>query len=140
MLKQKAQEELQIEEQQEKNLTKEEIDNLISNQAATASKSNFESLQSTKAVLKSLEQLFLKNQELRQSNEPEKFMESEEELHETLKNQIMPLSAESNPDAIKYFCQAEGIRLLVEIMDHPNTDISISCAAFLVKEITDEEQ
>ena len=66
-------------------------------------------------------------------------MESEEELYEILKNQVMPLSAEGDPEAISNFCKGDGVRLLVEIMDHPNTDISISCAAFLVKEITDEE-
>ena len=52
----------------------------------------------------------------------------------------MPLSAESGNEAIKNFVEADGVRLLVEIMDHPNTDISIGCAANLVKEITDEEQ
>tara|TARA_B110000285_G_C15049475_1_gene576185 strand:+ start:125 stop:307 length:183 start_codon:yes stop_codon:yes gene_type:complete len=60
MLKQKAQEELN-EEQDAKNLTKDEIDNLIQNQPFKLQPSNFESLQSTKAILKSLEEIFLKN-------------------------------------------------------------------------------
>jgi hypothetical protein len=66
-------------------------------------------------------------------------MESEEKLHEFLKNEIMPLSAESDDKSVQFFVQGDGIRLLVEIMDHPNTDISIGCAAFLVKEITEED-
>lgn len=78
MLKQKAQEELN-EEQDAKNLTKDEIDNLIQNQPFKLQSSNFESLQSTKAILKSLEEIFLKNQELRESSkDPKDFMESEE--------------------------------------------------------------
>jgi hypothetical protein len=52
---------------------------LIQNQPFKLQSSNFESLQSTKAILKSLEEIFLKNQELRESSkDPKDFMESEE--------------------------------------------------------------
>ena len=72
-------------------------------------------------------------------NGPEKFMESEENLYDFLRSQIMPLSAVQNQISIENFCEANGIQQIIEIMEHENTDISIACAIQLIKELTDEE-
>ena len=121
MLQKKAKEELQEEDQ----LTKEAIQEIVDKDV----QDNYSgSLQACKALVKKLAELFNTNQELRNHNpDIEQFAESEETLYEYLRTQVMPISAD-NPEAVLNFIEAGGIPLLVELMDHQNSDISISCA------------
>jgi hypothetical protein len=50
----------------------------------------------------------------------------------------MPISADKD-EAVLAFIEANGIPIVIELMDHPNTDISISCAVQFLKELTDED-
>jgi hypothetical protein len=66
-------------------------------------------------------------------------MESEEELYEFLRQSVLPLSASSNSEDIETFLSSGGIPLILQVLDHENTDIAVSCGIQLLKELTDEE-
>ncbi|KAK5582203.1 hypothetical protein RB653_003786, partial [Dictyostelium firmibasis] len=94
-----------------------------------------------KKLVLSFEKKYLKNQQLRDKyqNEPEKFMESEIDLHEEIKKlQIMATS----PDLYKLFVSLGSVVSLGSLVIHDNTDISISVIDLFNEliEAEDEEQ
>ncbi|KAM9994271.1 hypothetical protein ACTFIZ_005587 [Dictyostelium cf. discoideum] len=96
---------------------------------------------SLKKLVLSFEKKYLKNQQLRDKyqNEPEKFMESEIDLHEEIKKlQIIATS----PDLYKLFVSLGSIVSLGSLLIHDNTDISISVIDLFNEliEAEDEEQ
>ena len=68
-------------------------------------------------------------------DEPEKFLDSEAEVHIAIK-QLQSISA--YPQHAGDFIQSGGIDALIEVLDHPNPDISIESVIFLT-ELTDED-
>ncbi|KAM9953696.1 hypothetical protein ACTFIR_008787 [Dictyostelium discoideum] len=96
---------------------------------------------SLRKLVLSFEKKYLKNQQLRDKyqNEPEKFMESEIDLHEEIKKlQIIATS----PDLYKLFVSLGSIVSLGSLLIHDNTDISISVIDLFNEliEAEDEEQ
>ncbi|KAN0022286.1 hypothetical protein ACTFIU_004462 [Dictyostelium citrinum] len=94
-----------------------------------------------KKLVLSFEKKYLKNQQLRDKyqNEPERFMESEIDLHEEIKKlQIIATS----PDLYKLFVSLGSIVSLGSLIIHDNTDISISVIDLFneLVEAEDEEQ
>ena len=81
----------------------------------------------------------MKNQVARQTDDPKIFMESEGQLYDYLRTNILPISAVQDEQLIQNFISSEGIETLIELLDHPNSDISINCATLLLRELTDEE-
>jgi hypothetical protein len=86
----------------------------------------------------SLAELHSNNLELRRDNDAQKFAESESALYEFIRTNVMPISADKD-EAVLAFIEAKGIPVVIELMDHPNTDISVSCAVQFLKELTDED-
>ncbi|XP_055378188.1 beta-catenin-like protein 1 [Condylostylus longicornis] len=77
----------------------------------------------------------LKNQEMRMKHpdNPEKFMESEVDLHET----ILELKVVATvPDLYPILVDLHAIPSLLELLSHPNTDISVAIVD-LIQEMTD---
>jgi beta-catenin-like protein 1 len=88
-----------------------------------------------KKMMLLFEKRVLKNQEMRIKfpEQPEKFMDSEIDLHEV----IQQLNAVSTcPDLYPLMVELNGIPSLLELLSHPNTDISVSVVN-LIQELTD---
>ncbi|KYN10628.1 Beta-catenin-like protein 1 [Trachymyrmex cornetzi] len=91
------------------------------------------------ATLKRMILLFekraLRNQEMRVKfpDQPEKFMESEVELHETL--QELHIIA-TNPDLYQLMVELGAVPSLLELLSHENTDIAVGVVD-LLQELTD---
>lgn len=88
-----------------------------------------------KKMLLLFEKRVLKNQEMRIKfpDNPEKFMESEMELHDT----IQQLQAVSTvPDLYPVIIQLNAVPSLLELLSHQNTDISVAILN-LLQEMTD---
>ncbi|KAK0087254.1 hypothetical protein PV325_001410 [Microctonus aethiopoides] len=91
------------------------------------------------ATLKRMVLLFekraLRNQEMRVKfpDQPEKFMESEVELHETL--QELHVIA-TNPDLYPLMVELGAVPSLLELLSHENTDIAVGVVD-LLQELTD---
>ncbi|GAB0097458.1 beta-catenin-like protein 1 [Sergentomyia squamirostris] len=81
------------------------------------------------------EKRVLKNQEMRIkfSENPEKFMETELELHEVLQ-QLQSIA--TVPDLYPLFVELNAVPSLLELLSHPNTDISVTVCD-LLQELTD---
>jgi beta-catenin-like protein 1 len=92
---------------------------------------------SLKKLLLGFEKKINKNQKLRMKypDEPEKFMDSEVELHEEL-NALYALSA--SPELYPTFVQAGSVQSLLGMVAHENTDVSLA-AVGLLQELTDPE-
>lgn len=90
---------------------------------------------SLKKIFLLFEKRVLKNQEMRIKfpDQPEKFMESELDLHEVLQ-QLNSVS--TAPDLYPLVVELNGIASLLELLAHPNTDISVSVVD-LIQEMTD---
>ena len=93
--------------------------------------------ESLKKLLLALEKKINKNQKLRMKypTDPEKFMDSEVELHEELNN-LYAISA--SPDLYPTFVQAGSVQSLLGMVAHENTDVSLA-AVGLLQELTDPE-
>ncbi|XP_024872199.1 beta-catenin-like protein 1 [Temnothorax curvispinosus] len=91
------------------------------------------------ATLKRMILLFekraLRNQEMRVKfpDQPEKFMESEVELHETL--QELHIVA-TNPDLYQLMVELGAVPSLLELLSHENTDVAVGVVD-LLQELTD---
>ena len=94
-------------------------------------------VESLKKLLLSFEKKISKNQKLRMKypDEPEKFMDSEIELHEELNN-LYALSA--SPELYPTFVQSGSVVSLLGMVAHENTDISLA-AVGLLQELTEPE-
>ena len=92
---------------------------------------------SIKRMVLSLEKKYAKNQELRikHSDIPQKFMESEIELHVEL-GKCMILA--TYPTLYPVFVSSGGIKLLLGLLSHENSDIIIGAIDFL-HEVTDSD-
>ena len=66
-------------------------------------------------------------------------MDSEEVLYEFLRTHILPISAVKDGKSVDRFVKAGGITILIELLDHKNTEISIKCALQALKELTEED-
>lgn len=84
-----------------------------------------------------LEKRILKNQEMRIKfpDSPEKFMSSEIELNDILQ-QLSTLTTQ--PDNYPLFVRLGGVNSLLELLSHPNSDISIGIVD-LLQELTDAD-
>lgn len=92
---------------------------------------------SLKQLLNSFLKKCSKNEELRAkfSDTPEKFMESEVELHSVM-DQLFPLAA--SPELYPIFISGGGLLALINLLTHENTDISIQ-AISLLQELIDSD-
>lgn len=91
--------------------------------------------QGLKKLLLVFEKKNLKNQELRikYPDNPVKFMDSEVELHSV----IQELKAVATvPDLYPVLVELNGIPSLLELLNHPNTDIAVAIVD-LLQEVTD---
>lgn len=91
--------------------------------------------QGLKKLLLVFEKKNLKNQELRikYSDNPVKFMDSEVDLHSV----IIELKAVATvPDLYPVLVELNGIPSLLELLNHPNTDIAVAIID-LLQELTD---
>lgn len=88
-----------------------------------------------KKMMLLFEKRVLKNQEMRIKfgDQPEKFMDSEIDLHEVIQ-QLHVVS--TCPDLYPLVVELNGIPSLLELLAHPNTDISVSVVD-LLQELTD---
>lgn len=88
-----------------------------------------------KKLLLLFEKRVLKNQEMRikHPENPEKFMESEMELHDTIQ-QLQ--SVATVPDLYPMIVQLNAVPSLLELLSHQNTDISVAILN-LLQEMTD---
>ncbi|XP_063706532.1 beta-catenin-like protein 1 [Culicoides brevitarsis] len=88
-----------------------------------------------KKLLLLLEKRILKNQEMRIKNpdQPDKFMESELDLHDILQ-QLTVVS--TVPDLYPLLVELHGVSSLLELLNHPNSDISVGVVD-LIQEMTD---
>lgn len=116
-----------------------EIDKILEQAAPLDIDGQFVTIQATKKTLQHLQDLLVKNQEARQSNDPKVFMESEGQLYDYLRTNILPISAVQEDQLIQNFISSDGIEMLIELLDHANSDISVNCATKLLQELTDEE-
>lgn len=84
-----------------------------------------------------LEKAINKNQELRvrYADQPEKFMESEADLDEEIKNMLTLTQA---PHLYPELVNLGTVASLLSLLSHDNTDIAID-AIELVNELTDED-
>ncbi|CDW73679.1 beta-catenin-like protein 1-like [Stylonychia lemnae] len=133
-LYQEAQNQLMQEDELFKNMSNAEIQRILN-------ENEFEEVKleknSIKKMIAKLRQALNENLEKRiqNQNEPEGFLESEADLHASLK-EVQVISA--FPQYISEFIENEGIQLLIEILDHQNPDINTESMTLLV-ELTDEE-
>lgn len=88
-----------------------------------------------KKLILLLEKRILKNQEMRIKNpdQPDKFMESELDLHDILQ-QLTVVS--TVPDLYPLLVNLHGISSLLELLSHQNSDISVGVVD-LIQEMTD---
>lgn len=88
-----------------------------------------------KKLILLLEKRILKNQEMRIKNpdQPDKFMESELDLHDILQ-QLTVVS--TVPDLYPLLVELHGISSLLELLSHQNTDISVGVVD-LIQELSD---
>ncbi|KAG5875690.1 hypothetical protein JTB14_023969 [Gonioctena quinquepunctata] len=88
-----------------------------------------------KKIVLNFEKRSLKNREMRIKfpDSPEKFMESEVELHETLQEMRVLATA---PDFYPLLVKLQVIPSLLELLAHDNTDISVATVE-LLQELTD---
>ena len=68
-------------------------------------------------------------------DEPQEFLDSEAEVHVAIK-QLQSISA--YPQHVQDFISGGGIDALIEVLDHPNPDISVE-SVILLTELTDED-
>ncbi|CAF4359428.1 unnamed protein product, partial [Rotaria sordida] len=90
---------------------------------------------SLKRMLSQLEKRISKNQEMRikYPDHPEKFMESEIELNDAVQ-ELHIIATQS--DLYHVLVNMNGITLLMSLLTHENTDISIAVIS-LIQELTD---
>lgn len=83
-----------------------------------------------KKIVLNFEKRSLKNREMRIKfpDSPEKFMESEVELHEILQEMRVLSTA---PDYYPLLVKLQIIPSLLELLSHDNTDIAVSITIFL---------
>ncbi|KAF7286169.1 hypothetical protein GWI33_007131 [Rhynchophorus ferrugineus] len=88
-----------------------------------------------KKIVLNFEKRSLKNREMRIKfpDSPEKFMESEVELHETLQEMRVLSTA---PDYYPLLVKLQVIPSLLELLSHDNTDIAVTTVE-LIQELTD---
>ncbi|KAL1512989.1 hypothetical protein ABEB36_002481 [Hypothenemus hampei] len=91
--------------------------------------------QTIKKIVLNFEKRSLKNREMRIKfpDSPEKFMESELELHETLQEMRILATA---PDYYPLLVKLQVIPSLLELLSHDNTDIAVATIE-LLQELTD---
>lgn len=91
--------------------------------------------QGLKKLLLVFEKKNLKNQELRikYPDNPVKFMDSEVELH-TVIQELKTVA--TVPDLYPVLVELNGIPSLLELLNHPNTDIAVAIVD-LLQEVTD---
>lgn len=90
-----------------------------------------------KAKLLSFERRISKNQEMRMKfpHSPEKFLESEIELHDELQ-ELFPVAAA--PELFPLFVSLGAVKSILGVLTHENTDISLA-ALSLLQELTDPD-
>lgn len=115
-----------IEEKNSTELEKADIDNIV-NQAESVELLDKEQL---KRLIHVIEKKRTKNQNLRMkySNMPEKFIDSELELHQAI-NDLFVLAA--SPELYSTFVEMNGFKLIFSLFEHENSDISIACVGFI---------
>ncbi|CAH0557978.1 unnamed protein product [Brassicogethes aeneus] len=91
--------------------------------------------QGIKKIVLNFEKRCLKNREMRIKfpDSPEKFMESEVELHETLQEMRVLATA---PDYYPLLVKLQVIPSLLELLSHDNTDVAVATVE-LLQELTD---
>jgi beta-catenin-like protein 1 len=84
-----------------------------------------------------LEKRIAKNQNMRMkfASQPEKYMESELDLHATI-NELFVLAA--SPELYHIFVHNRGMEFLLNLVTHDNTDISLAIIS-LLQELLDED-
>lgn len=124
-----------LEEEAFKHLTEEQIKALL-DQAEDQEEVKLDRLQ-IKRMVTQMRALLNVNLErrLQDADEPEGFLESEAELHGALK-QLQSISA--YPQHVADFIKSEGVDSLIEVLEHPNPDISIESVTMLT-ELTEED-
>ncbi|CAG5107037.1 Similar to Ctnnbl1: Beta-catenin-like protein 1 (Mus musculus) [Cotesia congregata] len=99
----------------------------------------FEALDETnlKRMVLLFEKRAFRNQEMRVKfpDQPEKFMESEVELHETLQELHI---VSTNPDLYPMMVELRAIPSLLELLSHENTDIAVGVVD-LLQDLTDAD-
>ncbi|XP_058979971.1 beta-catenin-like protein 1 [Musca domestica] len=116
-------------------LTNEERMNILKYVESEEAEGDVLDEQGLKKLLLVFEKKNLKNQELRikYSDNPIKFMDSEVELHSV----IQELKAVATvPDLYPVLVELNGIPSLLELLNHPNTDIAVAIVD-LLQEVTD---
>ena len=90
-----------------------------------------------KAKLVSFERRINKNQEMRMKfpSNPEKFLESEIELHDELQ-ELFPVAA--SPELFPLFVSLGALKSVLGVLTHENTDVSLA-ALTLLQELTDPD-
>lgn len=90
-----------------------------------------------KKLILLLEKRILKNHEMRIKfpNFPEKFMDSELDLHDIIQQLSVIATV---PDLYPTFVELNGVSSLLELLSHPNGDISIAVVD-LIQEMTDTD-
>lgn len=90
-----------------------------------------------KRMILNLEKKYTKNQELRikHTEQPEKFMESEIELHVEVGK---CLTIATQPQLFPVLVQCKGVKLIVSLLGHPNSDIVLGVVD-LLHELTDTD-
>ncbi|KNC33203.1 hypothetical protein FF38_12726 [Lucilia cuprina] len=116
-------------------LTEEERLNILKYVESEEAEGDVLDEQGLKKLLLVFEKKNLKNQELRikYPDNPVKFMDSEVELHSV----IQELKAVATvPDLYPLLVELNGVASLLELLNHPNTDISVAIVD-LLQEVTD---
>jgi beta-catenin-like protein 1 len=115
-------------------LNQDEIDKLLEEGEGLGSEMNEESLIQ---CLKSIREKIKVNATFRikYSNLPEKYMESEVDLHEEIK--VLQRIA-AYPNLIQTFVDGEGVEILTSLLSHENIDI-VNDATVVIEEITDSD-
>jgi hypothetical protein len=119
-------------------LTKEDIDKILSrNKDSRAVDLSRLHKQGFVKLKDQLEELFSANLEKRMEHkrEPEKYFESEGDLHAFLK-EIQAIAA--LPEQVDLFVRSGLPETFLAVLDHQNSDICLECVTLLV-ELTDEE-
>lgn len=87
-----------------------------------------------KKIILNFEKRSLKNREMRIKfpDSPEKFMESEVELHEVLQEMRILSTA---PDYYPLLVKLQVIPSLLELLSHDNTDVAVRYSSFKIKSL-----
>lgn len=115
-------------------MNQQEIDQLLEEGEGLGAEMNEESLIN---CLKLLREKIKLNSTLRikYSSLPEKYMESEVDLHEEIK--VLQRIA-AYPNLIQIFIDCEGVEILISLLNHENLDI-VNDATVVIEEITDSD-